>query len=405
MAGAGWEYPSAYRTPVYPVFLAILLENIILSIIAQSIVGLSTLAFVYAIGRELLDSKHGLIAIILLAISGESISHSFYLLTETLFTFFLVLSIYCYVLSRKTHSGMLLGLSGLLMAIGILTRPLAVLFPLVFVFFIAIESISLHKKIQKISIFVLACLVIVLPWMFRNLQHVGLFTISTISNENLYYYSAVALESSMTGDNEGVLREKYAQNLERELGLRGLEDSERNRALVASDLATRAILSSPVEYLGVHLRTSMNSLLPDTGILEILGITSGQNGTLDILKQKGLFAAVMHYFNGNMFALLILFPFIVLLGIIYLASVAGGYSLLKSGNWPTLLILSLPAIYLILLPGPPAEPRFRVPAMPLICLISTQGISMIWSRLESIVLHMRQQSKPITNTESPKLRD
>jgi len=55
-------------------------------------------------------------------------------------------------------------------------------------------------------------------------------------------------------------------------------------------------------------------------------------------------------------------------------------SIVRERKWFALAILLFPMVYLMLIPGAPSEPRFRVPAMPYFCLLAGLGMEIIFIR-------------------------
>jgi hypothetical protein len=146
-----------------------------------------------------------------------------------------------------------------------------------------------------------------------------------------------------------------------------------------SEWGRRIILDRPWQYLVVHLKSDLNSLLPNvTEFLELLGLTRGDRGTLSVLNQYGLWAAVRHYFGGQMWLPWLLLPLIALLGLTYLGALLGVLHLARSRAWWTLAVLGLPIVTFLLLPGAPSHPRFRVPVMPYMCLLAGVGATTAW---------------------------
>ncbi len=123
----------------------------------------------------------------------------------------------------------------------------------------------------------------------------------------------------------------------------------------------------------------MNSLLPNvTEFLELLGVTQGGKGTLSVLNQYGLWAAVRHYFGGQVWLLGLLLPLVGLLGLTYLGALVGLIILVQRRAEFSLALLLLPIAYFLLIPGAPSHPRFRVPVMPYVCLLAGAGLVAVW---------------------------
>ncbi len=144
-------------------------------------------------------------------------------------------------------------------------------------------------------------------------------------------------------------------------------------------LAWQIIRGQPVRYVYLHLKSDLNNFLPDvTDLTEILGLTVGGKGTLSILNQHGLSAAIQNYFGGNTWILWVFFPLIALLAFTYLADGVGVFSIIRKREWFVLAVLLLPVVYLMFVPGAASEPRFRVPAMPYFCLLAGWGVKTIF---------------------------
>jgi hypothetical protein len=123
----------------------------------------------------------------------------------------------------------------------------------------------------------------------------------------------------------------------------------------------------------------LNSLLPNaTEFLELLGVTQGGRGTLSVLNQQGLWAAVRHYFGGQAWVLWPLVPLMALLGLTYLGTLAGSATLARRRDWFALVLLLASTAYFLLIPGAPSHPRFRVPVMPYVCLLAGTGLVSAW---------------------------
>ncbi|MFW6133885.1 MAG: hypothetical protein ACOC8F_08315, partial [Planctomycetota bacterium] len=154
--------------------------------------------------------------------------------------------------------------------------------------------------------------------------------------------------------------------------------------------ARRAIAEHPLEYAWLHLRGCAGVYLPGAPYaLEMLGLTSGQKGTRDVLRREGLVAAARHYFGHNTAALLLAAPMVLLLGLKY-ASIAvgavlrlvagrGGLGRFRLGAEVWLLVLVV--IVGTLLPGPYGLPRYRVPLAPILSIAAGAGVIALWDRL------------------------
>ena len=125
----------------------------------------------------------------------------------------------------------------------------------------------------------------------------------------------------------------------------------------------------------------------------LLGAETGEKGTIEILSQRGLPAAVRHYLHGRMWLLWILVPFMVVLVGRYAFSSVGVTRHIRLRMGPGGWLLLLTVLLFALLPGVFGHPRFRVPITPLLNLAAGVGVVWFIDRLR------RRQVRPTTTTD------
>jgi 4-amino-4-deoxy-L-arabinose transferase-like glycosyltransferase len=376
--------PDARRTPVYPLFVALLYgvfgQHPLLVAGGQVALSALTAGLVGLLGARLLPKREAGLGGLLLALSLGSIVYSLYILTETLFTALLLGTSCALVVYRETGRKRFLIGAGLLAGMATLCRPIALFYPLV----VAPLAGSAHRGrcregIRAALLFLGVAALVVAPWLLRNYRSVGVPTLSTVSNENMLLFNAVSLEADLRGVGQAQVRAEMVERLEQELAQRGGAADEALQVRVRREWSRRIILGHPWRYLCVHLRNDLNSLLPNvTELLELLGVTQGGKGTLSVLNQYGLWAAVRHYFGGQAWLLGLLLPLVGLLGLTYLGVLVGLIILVQRRAGFSLALLLLPIAYFLLIPGAPSHPRFRVPVMPYVCLLAGTGLVAVW---------------------------
>jgi 4-amino-4-deoxy-L-arabinose transferase-like glycosyltransferase len=379
-------YPidSAMRTPIYPLFIATIYQitgqNPLMIIGAQIVLGTLTVLLSYHLGMKILSKPAALLGAFLLAISVESITSVFYILTENLFTFLFLAGMLAWVTGYREKSKLWLACAAILMGLSALCRPLAVYFPLFLALGLVInKGLNWNKRIIRAAGFLFLFLLSFVPWIVRNIYVVGSPTISTISNYNMLFYEAASLEANMRHVSETQVREAYTDLVDQALVERGWINNEGNRSRVESLLADQIILTHPVRFLYVHLKSDLNGFLPDvTSVTEILGATVGGKGTLSILNQYGILAGIRNYFGGQTWLLGLLLPLIILLALVYICALVGTIEIVHHRDWLSLLLLVIPVLYFLILPGAASLPRFRAPVMPYICLLAGSGLQMAW---------------------------
>ena len=378
--------PSAVRTPVYPFFIAgcyaMFGKNLLIIALIQVFIDTLTAALIYMWGLRLVSEPAARLGGIIYALSSEPAVHAVFILTETLFTFCLLSAMVTLSCYRVQHQRRWLLSGGILLGITILIRPIALFFP--FAALLLLWMASPNKPRQFLThgmIFLFAAVLVVTPWVMRNYWTIGLLKVSSISSYNLLFYNAVSLSADAQGISQAQARSALEERVTKELVALGWKDNESLRTQLYATWGRKILLSAPFRYLYIHLKNDMNCLLPNiTDFLELIGVTQGNKGTLSVLNQQGLAAAVNHYFEKNMWLLWTILPFLAILGLIYVGAIIGIVIHILQKRWYSLMIVLLPLVYLLLLPGAASTPRFRVPAMPYICLLAGIGITAIMQR-------------------------
>lgn len=219
---------------------------------------------------------------------------------------------------------------------------------------------------------------LVVPWQIRNYRIVHSPVLSTISSYNLLFYNAASLAADEQGVGLAQMQREMLKRVQAKMDAQRVSD-EASRLKLYNEWGSKIILAHPYRYTYVHLKDDLNSFLPNaTEFLELLGVTKGGKGTLSVLNQYGFRAAIRHYFGKQVWLLWILSPLVALLGVTYLGSLVGLVVLARRRIWFPLALLLLPVAYLLLIPGAPSCPRFRMPAMPHICLLAGTGLTNVW---------------------------
>lgn len=375
-------YPAddAYRTPLYPLLIALVYvlggTNPLLVILVQALLGALVVLLTYCLGVRILPRPAALIGALLIAIDLGAVTNVFYILTETFFTFLLIAAILAWVNAIQQEKTSWLVLSAALLGLSTLCRPIALYFPLLLaagLFFV--KRRSWPGLLRRLAIYLGVFLVVLLPWLVRNDLLIGVPTVTTLSNYNLLFYNAASLDANLRHISEIDDRVLLQARLRQFLSDRGWADTIANRDRAEASLALQIIARHPGRYAVLHLKSDLNSLLPAvTDLTEIAGLTVGGKGTLSVLNQQGLGAAVRNYFGGNPWLIGLLSPLIVLLGLTYLADLIGGVELTGQRAWFPLAVLIFPIVYFLLIPGAASVPRFRVPVDPYLSLLAGMGV-------------------------------
>ena len=184
--------PDAIRSPGYPIFLmafaSIPFTDEILShvLLTQALLGCLTVMLCYTVCRRFLPKYWALGSALLTAISPHLISATTYLLTETLFTFLCMLTIWLAIKffeSRKLSIGLI---AGIVLGASALTRPSLQYF-VVPIFLLSMISFGKRRGFKLSLVILLGFLLVFLPWITRNMVSLGVTSDSTLMVNFLHH--------------------------------------------------------------------------------------------------------------------------------------------------------------------------------------------------------------------------
>jgi 4-amino-4-deoxy-L-arabinose transferase-like glycosyltransferase len=161
--------PTAIRPPLYPLFLAGIYTVLGYSIRSVQVIQCCLLSVVciiiYYLGCAIFDARTGHIASIAAAIHPMLMYPSYDLWSEALLIFLFALTIL--LILKSTESRYYAIFAGMLLALSVLTKP-TVLFALPFFLFFIFLKDATRKRFASMSIFLVAFLLIFVPWTTRN---------------------------------------------------------------------------------------------------------------------------------------------------------------------------------------------------------------------------------------------
>jgi len=385
--------PDVFRTPVYPLFLAgffLLFSSPILpALLGQLALSLLLIWATYTLARELgLDDRIAALSALLVAVSPNLAFLATKLVTETLFTLELVLTILLLNRFRVAGRARDLVAAGVVSGLLILTRPIATFFPLTvagYVLFLKLKhrTIPLYAPILPLA----AATVVVMPWIVRNGRTTGRYIISTVSERNLYLYSAASVLASERSISVAAARDLMMAEAEQEFGRLDSSDEARFWERL-SRVGRRHVLRHPARAAAVHLAGSTTALVMPASIRPLL-IHSGAGTNEDfastphlaqqalgLLSRARVGAALGLVWRERLarmptLALVVLVSALVFhLGLLALFGVG-----LLGRPGRNLLWLLLPLLYFTLSVGPVGDARFRAPVEPLIAIIASAGLA------------------------------
>ncbi len=367
-------FPGTFRTPGYPLLVAGIYwmsEFSNAAVIAvQIILGALTCALMYRIALKYASGPSALAAAGILALDIVSASMANEILTETFFTLVLTLGVTAFVNFMETRRMSSLVLSSLLTAAAVMTRPILLYFPLcsVVVFLYCFRK-NIKKAFLYYAVFNLAFLLVVSPWVIRNVR-LGYNGFASVQEMNIYIYKAGWIEERLKGnadyntiDFSGRFR-KVAELLKE----RGMENTQNNRVKLYKELGAKTLKEHPLLLAEYQLIYSFQ-VFTSPGAEPILGHIQKVRGKEmpEVVKRAVI--------TGYGFILILL----------YIAFTAGIFQKSVWSRERGLLFILLLFCYMAALSGEwGAESRFRVPMMPFIAVMAAVGLDYFTQAVKKI---------------------
>ncbi|MEW6127367.1 MAG: glycosyltransferase family 39 protein [Acidobacteriota bacterium] len=225
--------PTTFRAPGFPLLLAGIYEifgvdNFFAARVCFALIGTLLVFPVFFLTREITNDFTAMIAALLAAIYPNLIYYNIHFASEPLYTLLLTTSIFLFLRASKALSSRDFFMSGLLLGMAALTRPVAVLF----IPFFAIAILFLYRRnflklIFPIAVFAFAAGLVIAPWTLRNYLAQQQFVMITTNGGSTFWGSNNQLvldDPQLHGDWVTTETFEEQKNL-----LRDLSEAERDR--------------------------------------------------------------------------------------------------------------------------------------------------------------------------------
>jgi tetratricopeptide (TPR) repeat protein len=174
-AGRGYGAAPFYMAPLYPYVLALayklLGHNLTLVYVLQHTLGMMNLLMVYALGRRLFGHRSGLIAMGFMMLYGPLMYLESKLLTETLAIALNLTSLLLLIRALDRPSALRFLAAGLVMGLGVVCRPVAVITVVLTVLWLILRRANLRQsgfRLAYVAILLLGAVLVILPVTVRN---------------------------------------------------------------------------------------------------------------------------------------------------------------------------------------------------------------------------------------------
>lgn len=304
---------------------------------------------------------------------------SLQLMSELVFTAVLTLGVLACLNYLDTGGRRWLIAAAVLAAAGAYTRLVGYFVAFTMVPFLAMARVtpgSGRRRLANACVYAALCVVMLVPWHVRNGLATGYWGFSAQMDRAVFILAG----GSVLAASEDRPVEEVRKRLRREL--QAMTVSPEVGAAEAYQRARRTGLqlaaSQPFTYLGIHLRSSLWTLLdPGTPmVLELLQISPRGSGAGETLLRRGVLAAIplLRAIDPRVafWAAVLGTVNLVLLS---LAAVAV-WRWRQAGGFAVLLMTWVIA-WCVLFGGAIGHSRYRAPIVPLLCVLAAQGYCLL----------------------------
>lgn len=410
--------PEIFRTPGYPVFIiggqeageTLGLWGPYQSVVfCQLILDVALVGLTFWLGLLLVAPWAGLVAALLQAISPLAVASSCRLVSDSLYALCFTASLVLLIKYMRSGRWWMLAASGVVLGLSCYVRPVAIVMAGVIGFFLLLwrgrkigeglapvsadgarsanpqaEEKGIPSPVERwgktvlsrfgrAGIFVGVFLACLAPWVLRNIRVADYYGFSSFSSDAMYSFAAADVIARTEGIDGQTGRDRLKRDADEYAERPGVTvgDAARWRQRKAWEI----IGQDPWLYAKIHAKGCLGFWLPGaTDVLEIAGLTQGNRDTLEVLKTRGLGAAIEHYFGDNVRAIALAAPMVAFTLVQYVAALIcaarGVRRKVPLEAW------MLAAIVLVssALPGPFGLPRYRLPVEPILNIAAAVGL-------------------------------
>ena len=370
---------DSFRTPGYPIFVAMIYSisynSVWFVLLIQILLNVISVLLVFKIASIIFSRKIALFSAFLFAIDINQALYAVTLLTDTLFVFLFLASVYYLCKSIKGYNLTPIFISALLLGISTLVRPISFLFPFVAVFFIlVICNLKLKIKLVYSLIFSFTFIIAISPWLIHNYSKFGEPKLSSISGSNLLFYNVAYTEVNKTGKSI----EQVTGELNKIAIKKGIDTTDRNsfkNSKIYFNIAQQYIKNNFSTYCKVHLNGIVNMYagLSTQGITAIFHLKS-KPLSIEQFGGPNIFVRIIDFFKsktkGEIF---IAFGIGIYLLMNYLFAFYAIFHFIRK-NYKYVFLFILIILYFSALTGVVGLARYRIPFMPFINILCAAGL-------------------------------
>jgi len=377
--GDGSSFIDLTRTPGYPLFLWVVFSiagghDFALVVFLQLLMGGLIALALYWIGDRFFNRAIGFTAAVIYLLTPNAALWAMALLTDVPFTFLLTLSLVPAGLYIARSQVWPLVVAGMLLGCAALVRPITTLIVAVWTVLIVLDGFIKRqpwkRTVLHAGIFLLSAGLFIGAWILRNVLVWDRAMLSSISTWNLGHYMAPAALARAEGISIEAARELIPTT-------RIPQPGERERYIAI-------LLEHPWDFIVTHFQ-GVRIIFTEAGrpnFAHLLGVSSIGSGVVAAIKALDFRGAIRLFFEAFQDpALRIVYPALAfslaIQGLSYVLSVVGVVRSVWKPDRRTMgliIVLLFTAVLLLFSPGVVGNSRFRVPAEPILALLTAVGL-------------------------------
>lgn len=384
--------PDHFKPPGYSLFLAAVFafsRSVRLILALQMLLWAANACIAYGLGRSHFGSRRvGLWAGLLTALSPNAAFHAGFILSDPLFTLFLLAGLHFLFLHLREGRPAHLAACSLMLGLSAWVRAVALFLSAAVPAYLLFRAPRRKPPWVSIGLFLALFGLVLAPWYLRNHRVFGRAFLATTGEYTLFVLWADPLLRLNTEMTHAEAQSILAKETDEEARKRGWDLSNPPKAWKArADIAKRHILRSPARYLPLHLAGSLRTLLQPLNFSEVISYYAkdgreawgGLSYVPPLPRSAAGIPAWLRKIREERFARTpaagrwILFLGVVHVTIMWFGAGLGVLSFKKTDRSAGVLLLMI--AYFALLTGPSGEVRFRLCLEPLAALLAGLGYS------------------------------
>ena len=235
--------------------------------------------------------------------------------------------------------------------------------------------LSTPKRWRRVAAFSAVFAACLAPWIIRNAVVADYYWFSSYAGDAMYFFAVPELRAREENLNAQDLRDELRERESDKLSSAGQPlPSVGQTAHRRQREAVKVIRENLGAYAKIHFKGCVGFWVPGaTDVLEVLGLSRGNRGTVDVLHRDGLLAAVKHYFGENVLGAMAAVPLVLVFLVKYAGVAICIFGRIRFRLRPEVWLLLGVVVVSAILPGPFGLPRYRLPIAPLLSVAAAVG--------------------------------